>query len=103
MEKEKIPENLSLKNAESMLTTLDYVVQQIALGKMSAKQGDVINTSSKQVLRLFELKRKYLDFYYQVSKKSVDGEAAAIEVASKQLPPFFEDALKKLGVMGKQK
>lgn len=86
---------LSLKNEEVMASTLDEVVQRIADGKMTPKQGDVVNTSAKQVLRMHDLKLKYLNFYYTIHKKAVDGGSATIDMVFKKLPSFFEDDAKK--------
>lgn len=95
-EANKVQKKLSLRTEEQMGVALDYVVQQVADGALTPKQGDVINTSVKQTLKVHDLKLKYLRFFYEAHKKAVDGGTATLDMLTKKMPSFFIDDARKV-------
>lgn len=82
---------VSFKTESDMETTMEMIAQQVIEGKLTPKQGDVGNTSAKQILKMKDLKLKYLSFFYTVHKKAVDGGGATVDMVFKKLPSFFTD------------
>lgn len=79
---------LDIRSEEGVMQALNFVANGVANGRLSSKQGDVLNTSVKQVSALVNHKRKYLEFMFEVMKKSGEGQVHPEKLLA-LLPAFF--------------
>lgn len=88
-ERKRVVQTLSVRDYDSQKTTADFVVNEVANGKMTGKQADTINTAAKVVQNGEKSRLGYLRFYYEVYK--MDGMASdnIIKKADTLLPRFF--------------
>lgn len=85
----------SLDTEQDVAVLMNHTANEVAAGRMTAKQTDGINTLIKMRKDLLGLKLKQLTFFYQVYKD--------INKAIEKLPPFFnEDPLKQSRLSGKK-
>lgn len=85
----------SLDTEQDMAVLMNHTVNEVAAGRMSAKQTDGINTLIKMRTGIEVLKLKQLAFFYQVYKD--------LDKATEKMPPFFnQEALKQPRLTGKK-
>lgn len=82
-------QSLSIRNQESMERTLDFVANEVSRGRMTPKQGDVVNTTAKTAINAQKLRLGYLRFYFEVYKKEGMASDQVLKKADNLMPRFF--------------